>query len=129
LPELLARYKGLRLLPSVAMTTRIAGTLTCRAEGRTTESLKDSYEVRIEEPDDFPERMTLAWETDGRIPATYHKLDNGALCLGSRVRLRLRMAGSPSVLRFVERYAIPYLYRYSHFSKTGEDVVWRARSR
>jgi hypothetical protein len=118
--ELLARYKGLRLLPSVAMATRIVGTLTFRAEGRTTESIEDSYELRIEVPDDFPEHMALAWETGGRIPATYHKLDNGALCLGSRVRLRLQMDGSRSVLRFVERCVIPYLYGYSHFLKTGK---------
>jgi hypothetical protein len=117
---LLARYGGLRVLPSVAMTTRIAGTLAFRAEGRTTEPIEDSYEVSIEVPADFPERMALAWETGGRIPATYHKLDNGALCVGSRVRLRLQMGGSSSVLRFVERCLIPYLYGYSHFAKTGK---------
>jgi hypothetical protein len=74
---------------------------------------------RAARPQDFPERMALAWETGGRIPETHHKLDNAALCLGSRIRLRLQTAGSPSVLRFVERCVIPYLYGYSHFSKTG----------
>ena len=118
--ELLARYDGLRLLPSIGMTTRIAGTLTFRAEGRTTQSIEDSYDVRIEVPHEFPERMALAWETGGRIPAKYHKLDNAAMCLGSRVRLRLQTAGSPSVLRFVDRCVIPYLYGYSHFLKTGK---------
>jgi hypothetical protein len=118
--ELLARYDGLRLLPSIGMTTRIAGTLSFRAEGRTTQSIEDSYDIRIEVPHEFPERMALAWETGGRIPATYHKLDNAALCLGSRVRLRLQTADSPSVLRFVERCVIPYLYGYSHFLKTGK---------
>ena len=118
--ELLARYDGLRLLPSSGMTMCIAGTLTFRAEGRTTSMIEDSYNVRIEVPDEFPERMAFVWETDGRIPATYHKLDNTALCLGSRVRLRLKMAGSSSVLRFVERCVIPYLYGHSHFSKTGK---------
>jgi hypothetical protein len=118
--ELLARYDGLRLLPSVGMTTRVAGTLTFRAEGRTTPPIEDSYEVRIVVPHEFPERMALVWETGGRIPATYHTLDNAALCLGSRVRLRLQTAGSPSVLRFVERCVIPYLYGYSHFLKTGK---------
>ena len=117
--ELLARYDGLRIIPSVG-ATRIAGTLTFRAEGRTTARLEDSYEVKIEVPTDFPEHMALAWETRGRIPATHHKLDNGALCLGSRVRLRLQMAGSPSILRFVERCLIPYLYGYSHLSKIGK---------
>jgi hypothetical protein len=117
--ELLARYDGLRLLPSFGTTTRIAGTLTFRAEGRAAPSIEDNYDVRLEVPHGFPEHMAFAWETGGRIPETFHKLDNAALCLGSRVRLRLQMAGSPSVLRFVERCVIPYLYSYSHFSKTG----------
>jgi hypothetical protein len=117
---LLARYDGLRLLPSSGMTTRIAGTLTFRAEGRKSPPIEDSYDVRIEVPHEFPDRMALAWETGGTILATYHKLDNGALCLGSRIRLRLQTAGSPSVLRFVERCVIPYLYGYSHFLKTGK---------
>jgi hypothetical protein len=102
------------------MTTRIAGTLRFRAEGRTTPSIEDSYDVRIEVPHEFPQRMAFAWETGGKIPATYHKLDNAALCLGSRVRLRLKTAGSPSVLRFIERCVIPYLYGYSIFLKTGK---------
>jgi hypothetical protein len=50
---LLARYDGLRLLPSIGTTTRIAGTLTFRAEGRTTPSIEDSYDVRLEVPQDF----------------------------------------------------------------------------
>lgn len=117
--ELLARYERLHLLPSSEMTTCVAGTLAFRAEGRSTPMIEDSYDVRIEVPDEFPERLALVWETGGRIPATHHKLDNDALCLGSRVRLRLQMAGSSSILRFVERCVIPYLYGYSHFSKTG----------
>ncbi len=119
LAELLARYDGLRLLPATASVIRIAGTLTFRAAWRNTPIIEDSYDVTLEVPPDFPEHMALAWETGGRIPPTYHKLDNGALCLGSRIRLRLQTAGSPSVLRFVERCLIPYLYGYSHFLKTG----------
>lgn len=117
--ELLDRYDGLRILPSVETTTCIVGTIVFRAEGRATPLIEDSYEVRLEVPDNFPERMALVWETAGRIPATFHHLDNQALCLGSRVRLRLQMAGSPSVLRFVERCLIPYLYGYSHYARTG----------
>jgi hypothetical protein len=117
--ELLARYGGLRLLPSSGMTTCIAGALTFRAQGRSTPMIEDTYDISIEVPDEFPDRIALVWETSGKIPATYHKLDNAALCLGSRIRLRLQMAGSLSVLRFVDRCVIPYLYGYSHFSKTG----------
>ena len=116
---LLARYPGLRLVPSGSMALRVEGTLRFCASGKTTEVIEDSYDVRIEAPEEFPERMALAWETGGRIPPTYHKLDNGALCLGSRVGLRLQMRGSPSILRFVERCVIPYLYGFSYFVKYG----------
>ncbi len=102
------------------MSTRIAGTLTFRADGPETEAIEDTYEVEISAPVDFPATMARAWETGGRIPSTHHKLTENALCLGSRVRLRLVMAGSPSVLRFVERCVIPYLYGYSHLVKTGK---------
>lgn len=116
---LLGRYPALWLVPSGSMALRVEGTLRFCAHGQTTEVIEDSYDVRIEAPEDFPEGMALAWETGGRIPPDYHKLTNGALCLGSRVGLRLQMGGSPSLLRFVERCLIPYLYGYSYTAKHG----------
>jgi hypothetical protein len=101
------------------MALRVDGTLRFSANSKKTEVVEDGYDIRIEAPAQFPERMALAWETGGRIPPEYHKLTNGALCLGSRVRLRLQMGGSPSLLRFVERCVIPYLYGYSYSVKHG----------
>ena len=34
--------------------------------------IEDSFEVRSEVPDQFPESMALVWETGGRIPLSYH---------------------------------------------------------
>jgi hypothetical protein len=116
---LLVRYPGLRLVPSASMGLRVEGMLRFCANGKKTEVIEDGYDVRIEAPENFPQRMALAWETGGRIPPDYHKLTNGALCLGSRVRLRLQMGESPSLLRFVERCVIPYLYGYSYSVKHG----------
>jgi hypothetical protein len=116
---LLARYPGLRLIPSGSMALCLEGSLRFCASGKKTECIEDAYDVRIEAPENFPERMALAWEIGGRIPSTYHKLDNGALCLGSRVGLRLQMGKSPSILRFVETCMIPYLYGYSYSVKHG----------
>ena len=110
---------GCGCVPSGSMTLRVEGTLRFCANGKKTEVIEDGYDVRIEAPENFPERMALAWETGGRIPPDYHKLTNGALCLGSRVGLRLQMGGSPSLLRFVERCVIPYLYGYSYSVKHG----------
>lgn len=101
------------------MTLRVEGALRFCANGKATEVIEDGYDIRIEAPADFPARMALAWETGGRIPEDYHKLTNGALCLGSRIGLRLQMGGAPSLLRFVERCVIPYLYGYSYSVKHG----------
>jgi len=101
------------------MALRVEGRLRFCANGKKTEAIEDGYDVRIEAPENFPDRMALAWETAGRIPPTYHKLDNGALCLGSRIGLRLQIGKSPSILRFVERCVIPYLYGYSYSVKHG----------
>ena len=117
--ELLVRYPGLRLVPSGSMALRVEGTLTFSADGKMTEVIEDAYDVRIEAPENFPEQMAMAWETAGRIPPNYHKLTSEALCLGSRVGLRLQMGGSRSLLRFVERCVIPYLYGYSYSVKHG----------
>jgi hypothetical protein len=101
------------------MTLRVEGMLRFSANGSTTEVIDDGYAVRIAAPEDFPERMALTWETGARIPPDYHKLTNGALCLGSRVRLQLQMGGSPSLVRYVERCVIPYLYGYSYSVRHG----------
>jgi hypothetical protein len=54
-----------------------------------------------------------------RIPRDFHKLDSGHLCLGSPTRLRLIPAESSSLLSFVERCVIPYLYGYSIVESGG----------
>jgi hypothetical protein len=77
----LRRYPGLRLVPSGSMTLRVEGTLRFCAHGKKTAVIEDGYEIRIDAPETFPERMALAWETAARIPPDYHKLTNAALCL------------------------------------------------
>ena len=54
-----------------------------------------------------------------RIPSDFHRLDSGHLCLGSPTRLRLILAETPSLLSFVERCVIPYLYGYSIVEMAG----------
>ena len=105
--------------PPAALARELARGASAETNGKKTEVIEDGYNVRIESPENFPEQLALTWETGGRIPPDYHKLTNGALCLGSRVGLRLQMGGSPSLLRFVERCVIPYLYGYSYSVKHG----------
>jgi hypothetical protein len=51
---------------------------------------------------------------------SYHHLQDGSLCLGSETRLRLMLSERLSLVAFVERCVIPYLYRFSHLKMYGE---------
>ncbi len=117
LEELLLKYPGLRLTPATPGYVKLAGTLAFDAESPGKERIDDEYQIELSVPKGFPDRVPSVRETGGRIPSSYHKLDDGALCLGSPTRLRLILSESPSILGFVERCIIPYLYGYSHFER------------
>ena len=110
--ELLQKYPELRLRPAAGGDTIIAGTLEFSAQTRGQKLVSDRYEISISVPPEFPRSIPIVRETARRIPPDFHKLDTGHLCLGSPTRLRLILAETPSLLSFVERCVVPYLYGY-----------------
>lgn len=98
----------------------VAGRLDFNAEMAGKARISDSYEIEIRIPEAFPRKIPLVFETRGRIPLHYHHLQDGSLCLGSETRLRFMLSGGLSIVAFVERCVIPYLYRYSHLKAYGE---------
>src|ERR1035438_3766482 len=111
--ELLRKYPELRLQPTKGDETIIAGSLEFSAQTRGQKLISDRYEISISVPPDYPRAIPLVRETAMRIPRAFHKLDSGHLCLGSPTRLRLILAETSSLLSFVERCVVPYLYGYS----------------
>ena len=119
LQDLLLKYPGLRLVPATRGWVKLAGALAFAAEVPGKERIDDEYLVEVSVPESFPERVPSVQETGERIPSSFHKLHDGALCLGSPTRLRLILLESPSLLHFVERCVVPYFYGYSYFEKHG----------
>jgi hypothetical protein len=117
--ELLLRQPRLRIVPADADVV-LAGTLEINAQIPGKAAITDNYQVELRIPQNFPGRIPLVFETGGRIPRAYHHLQNGSLCLGSETRLRLLLAEGMSLIGFVERCVIPYLYRYSYLKTHGE---------
>jgi hypothetical protein len=117
LEEFLLKYPGLRLAPATHKHVKLAGTLAFDAEPPGKERIGDEYQIEILMPERFPTSIPSVRETGGRIPSSFHKLDDGSLCLGSPTRLRLMIFETTSILHFVERCVIPYLYGYSYFER------------
>lgn len=118
-PELLRTYPGLRFHPTTEGFVTAAGSLSFSAESPGTERIEDSYEIEITIPARFPEHIPRVREMKGRIPPSFHTFKDGSLCLGSPTRLRLAVLGCPTLISFVERCVVPYLYGYSYFEKYG----------
>ena len=117
--KLLRAYPGLRLQPTAGDNTSIAGNLEFSAQARGQKLIFDRYEISISVPPDYPRDIPSVRETAMRIPRNFHRSDTGHLCLGSPTRLRLILAETPSLLSFVERCLIPYLYGYSIVESGG----------
>src|SRR5947209_2812507 len=112
--DLLKEYSGLRLTRVANGAVHIAGVLPFLAAGPGTECIQDEYHIELTVPESFPANLPTVRETHGRIPPDFHPLTNGGLCLGSLTRIRLLMGKDSSLLRFVEKCVIPFLYGRSH---------------
>jgi hypothetical protein len=119
LDQLLLAYPALRLVPTTGNSVVLAGTLPIDAQFPGSTHIVDEFEIELSVPRRFPKQIPSVRETGGRIPRSYHKLSDGALCLGTPTQLLMVLTQSTSILRFVERCLVPYLYRYSHVEKQG----------
>lgn len=118
--EILRKYPGLRLSPSADEYLRLAGDLHFRAQGPGNELVEDTYALELSFPPTFPRDLGRTWETEGRIPPEYHKLDDGSLCLAAPTQQRLILSDAPTLVTYIEKLLVPYLYRYSFFRQNGK---------
>ena len=120
LQETLLRYPGLRIAPSAGEELKLAGELRFLVTGPGRVTIEDSYEVELRVPPDFPWRTPTARETSGRIDPKFHKLEGDLLCLGAPTELRIRLVMSPTLLAFVERIVIHYLFGHTYHQAHGK---------
>jgi hypothetical protein len=119
LDDLLSRQAGLRIVPGSSDLV-LSGSLEVNAQISGRSAITDSFQIELQVPANFPQQIPRAFEIGGRIPQPYHHLRDGSLCLGSETRLRLLLADGLSLVGFVERCLVPYLYRYSYLKTYGE---------
>lgn len=83
--------------------------------------LYDEYEIEVEIPEDFPKSLPKVREVSNRIPEDFnHFLDDGSLCLAAVCELADFVASNGTIIGYIEKYVMSYLYAASYFSRYKE---------
>ena len=110
--ELLDVYPRLRIVSASDAALELSGSLDFCAEKPGCIQVTDTFEVRVLIPFDFPSIPPSVFPIDDRLPKTFHRLENGALCLGSPTRQLLSLTRKPKLVDFFREFVVPYLYTF-----------------
>jgi hypothetical protein len=117
----LVDHPGLTVLPCAGEEIRLTGELRVNHSGPPHGlHIEASYQIDFRVPLEFPRALPLVYETEGKIPSDFHRLNGGALCLGSPAGQRIQLGRAPSIGHFIDRVVIPYLYGHAHMVRVGK---------
>jgi len=104
----------------------VKGQFSFTAEYPKAGEISDSYSLIIEFPKNFPKDIPIVTEFGKKIPRNgdYHVNGDGTLCLGSPLRLLVRISKSPTVSGFVEYCLVPYLFAASYKIRNGGKFLF-----
>ena len=94
----------------------IEGDYSINAQMEGFKAVKDSYQLRINFPKEYPRSLPTVIDTENRIPRRpdYHTYDDGSFCLGSEIKLKSILFDAPSVIDFANKILDPFLYAVSY---------------
>lgn len=121
LDEFLESHPDFAVRPEAGGGVRLVGWLERVFTAEGLPDIQDAFQLEIVLSSRFPKVAPRVFETAGRIPTKYHKLDDGSLCLSSPLRVTLALRTTPKLLPFFEDFVIPYLYRYAHIERFKKD--------
>ena len=119
--ELLSLQPGLRVQPEFGDSVAIEGAFRIDAQYGQYRTVVDTFEIRIEIPFGYPECLPAIFEIGHRIPTSFHKNRDTSLCLGPPIRLFMELRRSNSLVSYIEKCLVPYLYQYT-FAERREEL-------
>ena len=126
--ELQSVHKGLEKTEGSSGEVVLEGVLPYEAEPEGLMSITDSFEISMRIPDVYPDDLPLVTETGGRIENNYeHVFTSGTLCLGVPIEMRRVFSQQPTLLGFINKLVVPYLYGYCYWKKYSEHPFGERR--
>ena len=107
-------YPLMSVRPSSGETLLLQGRFAFTARSENHGPITDRYALSIDVPRQFPKTLPRITETEQKIPRNgdFHVNPDGTLCLGSPLRLLVKLASDPTLTGFTDRCLIPYLLPY-----------------
>src|SRR5262245_23130870 len=94
LGEFLCEYPQMAVRPSAGDGCLLMGRFAFTARSQEKREITDTFSLRIQIPSQFPRSLPRVIETAQKIPrnGAYHVNQDGTLCLGSPLRLMLKLS-------------------------------------
>jgi len=126
LEQFLTDYPQMAIRPSAGVHLRLKGVFKFIATQEKYGEVTDQFRLQIDIPAAFPREIPEVTELDGRIPrqGSYHVNGNGTFCLGSHLRLLLKLNANPTLGGFANDCLVPYLYAISHKLTNGGKLIF-----
>jgi hypothetical protein len=118
--ELTQCYPGLSETDQSKFGVTLSGPVAFEASFGNNE-ISDVFDVEMFIPHEFPDAHPVVWEAGCRISRDFtHVNIDGSFCLAVPLDINEVLSDDPSLLGFVDKLLVPYLYSYCHWEKFKE---------
>ena len=109
--KFLVDYPGMSIVPVRKSLVRLSGDFEFTGFLKDNPRIVDSYQLKIDIPNNFPNSLPEVIEIGGRIPrdGKHHVNYDNTLCLGSPIRIRLAFSKHRNLIGFARNILVPYL--------------------
>ncbi|MES9999174.1 MAG: hypothetical protein ABW125_07210 [Candidatus Thiodiazotropha lotti] len=119
--ELQNTHQGLSNVTEKDDEIIVSGSLAFEASADGFETITSAFDIELIIPFDYPKSLPRAYETSGEIAREYeHVFDDKKLCLAVPIEERRIFQLVPTLLGFVNRLLVPYLYGYCYWREHKE---------
>lgn len=126
-PAFLEAHPTLGIVAGPGDKLHIGGALAGPAAGPDNVVVELDYRIEMSIDRAFPKKVPAVRETGGRIPRTYHTLDDGSACLGSPLRLRSLALAKATIGGFFDAVVLPYFWGHAFWTAHGRMPLGELR--